>query len=136
MKILFPSWHFSGDRESVRCMILQVCCTLQSAGRVQITGRAGAGTGTNILLDSTLRGVINLYFTGSQAVEKTEKKIGSGLSKHLLYHIYLGLLTLTYVIFLRQIKVFVFGVYFRIVYPEAHLCLKLSGEVKLAQIFI
>lgn len=83
MKIFFPSWHFSGDRESVGCMILQVCCTLQSAGRVQITGRGGAGTGTNILLDSTLRGVINLYFTGSQAVEKTEKKIGSGLSKQL-----------------------------------------------------
>lgn len=41
-----------------------------------------------------------------------------------------------YVIFLRQIKVFVFSMYFRIVYPEAHLCLKLSGEVKLAQIFI
>ena len=37
--------------------------------------------GRNILLDSTLRGVINLYFTGSQALEKTETKIGSGLSK-------------------------------------------------------
>ena len=32
MKILFPPWHFCGDWESVRCMILQVCCTLQSAG--------------------------------------------------------------------------------------------------------
>ena len=71
MNFLFPPsrhfYDFSDEPDSPRCMILQVCCTLLHwYCRCCRLCRAGG-----LLLDSTLRAVINLYFTGSRVVERT-----------------------------------------------------------------